>query len=451
MIANISDKMVGFKGILDYHEKKVNKGVADLLYNSLCAGSSYKDFNTHFNLCANQNDRVKKKCYDISLNLPPGENLSNEKLVELSLDYLKKLNIENTPFLIHKHRDKDHEHVHITLSRVNRDGKVIDDNFIKFRSEINSRELEKMYGLRSLIELNYDKKYLSEINQRQYNFQKALLTGLRNKAIVTPLRDLIDKDMLLFIKKNTLTNSQLSDLLGDKTKDTMGLLLNNNHFNVLFKDELKIKLEKIYTNSQSKSEFFKECERGGIGVTLSTSKGVSKYNYSLIDLGMVFKEDRLPKKYSYNELLMVPDTRVNVIKSEQKHELYNLIHISIKDASSFESFQQRLKSNGVDIQKNLSNGKEVYLFNLNNCGNAVFFDGESINKRFNFKNINDHFTFLEQKSLSFDQEIIDQMIKEKDLKDNNYLPVVKLTSRHKKVEEAPLNQKKKKKRHGRSM
>lgn len=445
MIANISDKMIGFVGILHYHEVKVDNDKAELIYNCLSGSSTYKDYVNDFNLVASLNDRAKTRCYDISLNLPHGEDLSNEKFIYFAQAYLNKMDLNNTPYLIHRHNDKEHNHIHITLSRIDYDGKVVNDNDIKFRSEIASRELEREWNLKPVLNLNYDLKLLSELNQRQYNFQNAFRKGLNNKAAITSIKELIDKDTIAFIKKNHLTNTQMTDLLNEKTKPLVELLLKHSHFQTLFKDELLLKIDSLYAISKNKGEFFQYCEKEGISVFQKSNKGVSQYTYTMNDLNITFKEDRLPKKYCFKSLGAFYDPREYVLKSEQKHNLYNSIHLSLSGATSIDNFEKRMLSNNIRFTKQQGDSGKEYYFSLSNCENSEYFKASVINKKFSLNNFIKHFNELEISNLNLNSDIINSMAIEQELIDNTVsLPLFNTPSRTQKGEDFMTAKKKKK-------
>ncbi len=72
--------------------------------------------------------------------------LTDEVMVNLAKEYLQKMKIQDTQYLIVKHRDKDHPHIHIVYNRVSNNGKTISDNFQKQRNVLVTKELSLKHG-----------------------------------------------------------------------------------------------------------------------------------------------------------------------------------------------------------------------------------------------------------------------------------------------------------------
>ncbi len=102
-----------------------------------------------FELQASMHPTVKKPVWHISLNFSQHDTdkLTNEKMVEIAQEYLQKMNIKNTQYLIVRHHDREHPHIHLCINRINNDGKLISDKNEKFRSTAVCKELTQKYGL----------------------------------------------------------------------------------------------------------------------------------------------------------------------------------------------------------------------------------------------------------------------------------------------------------------
>lgn len=68
-------------------------------------------------------------------------------MVKLALEYMKKMGIKNTQFIIARHLDKEHPHCHIVYNRVDNDGRCVSDSYEYYRSNAICKELKKKYGL----------------------------------------------------------------------------------------------------------------------------------------------------------------------------------------------------------------------------------------------------------------------------------------------------------------
>lgn len=63
----------------------------------------------------------------ISLDFHPGDTpkMTDELMTEVAQDYMKKMGLTNTPYIVVRHYDKAHPHCHIVFSRVDYDGKIL--------------------------------------------------------------------------------------------------------------------------------------------------------------------------------------------------------------------------------------------------------------------------------------------------------------------------------------
>jgi hypothetical protein len=101
-----------------------------------------------FNLQRKYNPDLGKAVGHIALNwsIEDLSKLNDEIMVQIAKEYLQKMKIMDTQYLIVRHQDKQHPHVHIVYNRVNNDGKTIADNFQKDRNIKACKELTLKYG-----------------------------------------------------------------------------------------------------------------------------------------------------------------------------------------------------------------------------------------------------------------------------------------------------------------
>lgn len=85
----------------------------------------------------------------VSLNFPEQDkdNISDGKMVRIAEEYLKKMEITDTQFIIARHFDKPHPHIHICFNRIRNDGGIVKDSNERLRSKDICRELTEKYGL----------------------------------------------------------------------------------------------------------------------------------------------------------------------------------------------------------------------------------------------------------------------------------------------------------------
>ena len=135
--------------------------------------STSKDFETQCQL----NSNISKPVGHISLDFSAQdrEKLSNELMVQISHEYMNRMGIKNTQYIIGRHYDKDHPHVHIAYNRVNNEGKTISDKNDRLRSEKICKELTLKYGLYFAKGKEFVKEHrLKEPDKTKYEIYNAL-------------------------------------------------------------------------------------------------------------------------------------------------------------------------------------------------------------------------------------------------------------------------------------
>ncbi len=149
MTANMI-KGKGFKGALRYNLEKVNEGIAEVLDHSFVAVSE-KSILKEIQMIKVLRPNLQKYFYHTSINFPPSEDLTNERMTQIGKDYLQESGFTQNQYIMFRHHDADHPHLHILVNRINYDGKVLSDSNDFARCEKILRDLEKKYNLTEII------------------------------------------------------------------------------------------------------------------------------------------------------------------------------------------------------------------------------------------------------------------------------------------------------------
>jgi hypothetical protein len=136
----------GFRGALRYNLEKVDKGVAEILDHSFVS-TSERIIMKEVEMVKVLRPNLQKYFYHTSINFPPGEDLPNDMMKQIGLDYLEANGFTMHQFIMFRHYDADHPHLHILVNRIDYDGSVVSDSNDFSRSEKILRELEKKYNL----------------------------------------------------------------------------------------------------------------------------------------------------------------------------------------------------------------------------------------------------------------------------------------------------------------
>ena len=82
------------------------------------------------------------------LSFPPGEQVPDERLVEIGQKYLQRIGVVNTQYAFVKHTDKPHLHMHIIANKVDNDGDPTGKGLIIERGIKAAEQLTREYQLR---------------------------------------------------------------------------------------------------------------------------------------------------------------------------------------------------------------------------------------------------------------------------------------------------------------
>ena len=187
-----------------------------------------------------------------------------------------------------------------------------------------------------------------------------------------------------------LANEEWRVLLGDESYDNLfALLEKGGFFNPLFKDELLQQLDRIYSFSESTSDFRRNLEQEGLYMRLVTKKDKSYYVYGIKDSGFYLKDVSLPQKYRFGNIRF--DGR-GMSADEQKHYLYDHVFKALNASLGYEDFKKRLAEESIRVTEHV-NSKGAYgiSFYMENVENAHVFKGADLSRKLTYQNIQKHF------------------------------------------------------------
>lgn len=92
---------------------------------------------------------IKEPCGHISLGFSPKDNdrLTDDYMLKIAEEYMEKMGITDTPYIIVRHTDKPHPHCHIMFSRVDYDGKIIKSATNRYRNKAVCLDLTRHHNL----------------------------------------------------------------------------------------------------------------------------------------------------------------------------------------------------------------------------------------------------------------------------------------------------------------
>ena len=142
MIATILPGSADFHAV-GYNEHKVYKGVATLLEMQNFGGLDASEHPTAKQLVqflqfySSQNSRIQKPQFHVAISCK-GHEMSEQQLLDFAHRYLQEMGYAEPgqPWLIYAHHDTDNTHLHIVTSRVAPDGRKIQHDHERRRSQV---------------------------------------------------------------------------------------------------------------------------------------------------------------------------------------------------------------------------------------------------------------------------------------------------------------------------
>lgn len=138
---------------------KDDKGY-ELCRNGL-SGESPTEILQEMKIIQEQNQRAVNRTFSLVLSpeKEEGKSLDNEKLRQLTKEFMIKLKIDpnQQQFVAFVHTEKEHKHVHIIANRVQEGGELISDHHIGKRAQWAAHHVAKEHGLISAKEVFLEK------------------------------------------------------------------------------------------------------------------------------------------------------------------------------------------------------------------------------------------------------------------------------------------------------
>jgi len=345
MVAKIvSGKSI--RGLLNYNERKVSEGKAELIMASRFAGEAGQlGFNQklkRFGHLTDLNSRVKTNSLHIMLNFDVKEKPDYLKLQQIATAYMDKIGFGGQPYLVYRHVDAAHPHIHIVTTNIREDGSRISLHDIgKKLSEPTRKELEKEFGL-----IKAEGKELKDaIAIKPVNIEKAEYGKTPTKRAITNVVTAVTRDYKYtslaelnailkqfnvvadrgkedtqMFQKNGLLYSiidekdnkigipfKASSLNGKPTLSNLeDKFIQNEKKREPYKDGLKASIDKTFTSYHeiTKATFVKELAKQNINVIFRQNEQGITYGATFVDHQnkTVFNGSDLGKAYSAKAL-----------------------------------------------------------------------------------------------------------------------------------------------------
>jgi hypothetical protein len=203
-----------FEGVLQY---VLEKEGAELLESNM-GSINPLDLASEFRAIAELNQRVKYPVVHISLSPHPEDKLAKEDLIELSRDYLQRMDLGESQYVIAQHHDTytseglPRPHLHIIANRVRLTDNQVTSSWLDWeRSQEVLRDLENEYGLQQVAsssEIQRSAPSTGQKRRERKEQQKHLLGELK-----LPPQPSVKEKLQTAIDETVASSKTMSDLL----------------------------------------------------------------------------------------------------------------------------------------------------------------------------------------------------------------------------------------------
>lgn len=271
MIATILPGSADFHAV-GYNEHKVYKGVATLLEMQNFGGLEASEHPTAKQLVqflqfySSQNSRIQKPQFHVAISCK-GHEMSEQQLLDFAHRYLQEMGYAEPgqPWLIYAHHDTDNTHLHIVTSRVSPDGRKIQHDHERRRSQM---VIDKILGT------DRTQKTEKDIEAaKQYSFS----SFAQFKAVMGTMGyEVFQKDGNVFVKQGGRIQKKLP-------LSEIETLYKKGYQDKARNRQLRAYLKKYRDVCANKEELQKEMKKSfGVDVVFFGKKD-KPYGYMLID------------------------------------------------------------------------------------------------------------------------------------------------------------------------
>ena len=198
-------------------------------------------------------------------------------MAQMAREYMEKMGIKDTQYIIGRHFDKEHPHIHIAFNRIDNNGKTISDHNDRFRSEKICKELTAKYGLYFAEgKENIKEHRLKEPDKTKYEIYQTL------KAEIAQCRNW--KDLLAHLKKQDV---DVRFKYKGNSQEVQGIIFEKNgyHFNGS-KVDRNFSYSKIDFTLQQNNREHEQQTQGMINLISNVASVTSEITNNLIEGGL---------------------------------------------------------------------------------------------------------------------------------------------------------------------
>ena len=145
MVVKIMASSPTMRSALEYNEKKVSNGEAEVIHTANI-DPDLGDFRETLKRYERRNFSSKELSFHMSVNPSKTDDLSEERVKELVADIMEGLGFANQPYAVYRHDDIDRRHYHVVSIRTDSNGRKISSRQENRRCLLLQETLSMKYG-----------------------------------------------------------------------------------------------------------------------------------------------------------------------------------------------------------------------------------------------------------------------------------------------------------------
>lgn len=379
------------KGLINYHEKKVDNGVGELIQDSTFSTTRPERIRAFLDI-AELNKSVKKDRYThISISFADTDHVDRETQLKIAERYLQGMGYGEAPRLIYAHHDTTHRHFHIVTSTIDLNGKKIQTFRDHFKNQELSRQIEKDFGLTPTEYFRHEQHKLQEINSKKFSLLKGIEKMLATPDNRASLEKVVGADLIQRISNEQLPNDEIRKILNLRAD---GEMIFNQLYRIVRQSDAEYKTEKqqlrdrliyIKSISHSREEFVQRCEQQNIYIRkLAGDFGSATFTYGISEKNFYLAEKRLPLALRHDYLFTGKEIPATFDKEAQRKFLKRIIARCLSQSSSLQDFETRLVKAGVKTEySSNARGRYGISFQSINIRDAIWVKGSDVGLSWN--------------------------------------------------------------------
>lgn len=368
MIVKILKPSATFKGV-SYNTSKMENDKGELMkvsgFGALQAIEHLrpKDYINYLEARSARNSRIKLPQFHAVISCK-GKSHTKEQLTELATEWLKGMGYGNQPYLLVFHKDTSNNHIHIVSTRIDENGRKINDSYEKIRAY---EVLNRLTGLNEKSKIDKD---LATALKYSFSTHAQFMMLLENQGYSLKLENKGYNIFKYGRQQGSINQSTIDEKIKGYKKDISRLAQIRaiiEKYRKNYNPELKEQTQTTSTGTSSSKLFGYSSEltemlasKFGVQFLFHGKPGLPPYGYTVIDhlQKTVYKGKEL---MALDKLVEVSDNKNNTDLKHQHEDLIFDTQILEVDTISQPTFQTEEQTSNSQEQAGLTFFPELNL------------------------------------------------------------------------------------------